>query len=338
VVGAARRLGFPQSTIYYRMKMLEEKCHFEFEPQLTWSKMGLKRISTIVYPHVKSHDIVLSKLKSIRYFEKFYRLMTPNLGFLFVWRIPENSAGQMRRFLEAMKQESLIKEFTFHLVGEQHVCGPSFEWYDPSTKAWAYRWSDVHKRLTESLPIELEDPGNYFNVCDKLDIFIVERIQMKPKITFSEIAKAAGVSVPTVKYRYGKLERAGVLRGHYPGILAFPPEASRLLDLRVEFPSGRELGTFAAGLKGLPFALAYQKEVGLNNLIVRVYLPSSELAPLLDLLTNLTHKDFIKDFSFFELDIRTAEKYSIESDLFVDGQWKFDVPPVAAVPTNWVSK
>ena len=331
---AARRLGLPQSTIYYRMKMLEEKCHLEFEPQLTLNKVGLKRISAIIYPRVNSHDVVLSKLKSIRYLEKFYRLLTPNLGYLFIWRIPEKSVGQLRQFLGKMQQEGLIKDFTFHLLGEQHICGPSLEWYDPSAKVWVYKWSDVRKRLTESPPIELEDPRDYTNICDKLDIFIVEQIQMQPKIAFSEIAKAAGVSVPTVKYRYEKLERSGVLRGHYPTILAFPPEVSRLIDLRVEFPSGRELGTFAAGLKGLPFALAYQKEVGFNSLIIRAYLPTSELSSLLDLLTDLAHKDFIKGFSFFELDIRTAERYSIESALFEDGQWKFEIPAIAAAPVN----
>jgi DNA-binding Lrp family transcriptional regulator len=326
----ARKLGLPQSTIYYRMKMLEEKCHLSFEPVLAWSKMSLKRVSTVIHPYMKKHSVVLGMLKSIKYIDKCYRLLTPNIGYLFVWCLPEKHVGRLKQFLSELQQEGLIKDFTFSMLGELHVCGPSLEWYDPSAKVWVYKWSDVRKRLTESPPIELEDPRDYTNICDKLDIFIIEQIQMQPKIAFSEIAKAARVSVPTVKYRYEKLERSGVLRGHYPTILAFPPEVSRLIDLRVEFPSGMELGTFAAGLKGMPFALGYQKEIGFNNLVIRAYLPTSELSSLLDLLTDLGYKGLIKDFSFFELDIRTAELYSVESELFEDGQWKFEIPAIAS--------
>jgi DNA-binding Lrp family transcriptional regulator len=296
--------------------------------------MGLKKVYTTIYPNMKSNNIVINKLKSLKYIQAFSRLLTPNLGYLFVWRIPEKNVGHLRRFLSEMQQEGLIKDFTFHILGEFNNCGPSLEWYDPSTKIWIYKWSDIRKRLTESLPIELEDPREYSNLCDKLDILIVEQIQMDPKITFSEIAKAAGVSVPTIKYRYEKLKRSGVLKGYRAKILAFPPEASRLIDIRIEFPSDREMGTFAAGLKGLPFALAYQKEVGLENLIVRAYLPSSELVLLLDLLTDLVHKGFIMNFSFIELDISTAESYTVESELFQDGLWKFEIPSVRVAPEN----
>jgi len=335
---AARKLGLPQSTIYYRMKMLEEKCHLQFEPVLTRSKLGLKRVSTVIYPHMKSAKVVVERLKSINYIDKYYRLLTSNLSYMFVWQVPEKSVGQLRRFLSDMQQDGLIKDFTFNVLGEVNTCGPSLEWYDPSEKMWMFKWSDIRKRLTESSPIELEDPSNYTNLCDKLDMFIIDQMQMNSRMAFSDVAKAANVSVPTVKYRYEKLERSGVLRGHYAHILAFPPEISRLIELKVEFPSSRELGTFAAGLKGLPFAVGYQKEMGLENIIIRIYLPSSELAPLLDLLTDLVHANFITNFSFVELDIRTAELYSIPSELFQDGQWKFEIPSVIAAPLNVVSK
>lgn len=128
--------------------------------------------------------------------------------------------------------------------------------------------------MTESLPIELEDPSNYTNLCNDLDILVIEQIEMHSRTSFSDIAKSVGVSVPTVKYRYEKLVKLGVLRGHYARILTFPLDVSRLIELKVEFPSSRELGTFAAGLKELPFTLAYQKEMGLENLLVRIYLPS----------------------------------------------------------------
>jgi len=338
VMEAARKLGLPQSTIYYRMKMLEEKCHLQFEPILTWSKLGLKRVSTIIYPNVRSEKAAVSKLKSIKYTEKCYRLLTPNLGYLFVWQIPDKYVGQLRRFLSEMQQDGLIKDFTFSVLGEMQYCGPSLEWYDPSAKVWMFKWSDVRKMLTDSLPIEVEDPSNYTNLCDNLDIFILDQMQMNSRMTFSDVAKAANVSVPTVKYRYEKLERSRVLRGHYAHILAFPPEVSRLIELKVEFPSGRELGTFAAGLKGLPFAVAYQKEIGLENLLVRIYLPSSEIASLLDLLTDLARENFIVNFSFVELDIRTAELYSVPSELFQDGQWKFEIPVAAAAPLNLTTK
>jgi DNA-binding Lrp family transcriptional regulator len=280
----------------------------------------------------------VSKLKSINYIDKFYRLLTPNLGYLLVWQIPESNVGQLRRFLSEMQQDGLIKDFTFSILGEMQYCGPSLEWYDMSEKTWMFKWSDVRKRLTESPPIEVEDPSNYTNLCDSLDIFIIDQMQMNSRMTFSDVAKAAKVSVPTVKYRYEKLERSKVLRGHYAHILAFPPEASRLIELKVEFPSGRELGTFAAGLKEIPFTVAYQKEMGLENLIVRLYLPSSEMASLLDLLTDLVRENFITNFSFVEIDTRTAELYSVSAELFQDGQWKFEIPTVVAAPLSLTAK
>jgi len=334
VMEAARKLGLPQSTIYYRMKMLEEKCHLQFEPILTWSKLGLKRVSTIIYPNVRSEKVAVSKLKSIKYVDRCWRLLTPNLGYLFVWRNPEKSISQLRRFLSEMQQDGLIKDFTFSVLGEMNTCGPSLEWYDPSAKVWMFKWSDVRKMLTDSLPIEVEDPSNYTNLCDNLDMLIIEQMEVHSRTSFSEIAKTVSVSVPTVKYRYEKLERSGVLRGHYARILTFPPEVSRLIELKVEFPSSRELGTFAAGLKGLPFALAFQKEIGLGNLIVRLYLPSSEMASLLDLLTDLVRENFILNFSFMELDIRTAESYTLPSELFQEGQWKVVMPSSVRVPLN----
>jgi DNA-binding Lrp family transcriptional regulator len=338
VMGAARKLGLPQSTIYYRMKMLEEKCHLQFEPILTWSKLGLKRISTTVYPNVRGEKVAMSKLKSIKFVDKFYRLLTPNLGYLLVWQIPERNVGQLRRFLGEMQQDGLIKDFTFSVLGEMQYCGPSLEWYDLSAKVWVFKWSDVRKRLTESPPIEVEDPSDYTNLCDSLDTFIIEQMQMNSRMPFSDVAKAAKVSVPTVKYRYEKLERAKVLRGHYAHILAFPPEASRLIELKVEFPSSRELGTFAAGLKELPFVVAYQKEVGLENLIARLYLPSSEMASLLDLLTDLAKEDLLTNFSCVEIDTRTAELYTIPTELFQDGHWKFEIPPAIVAPLSLTTK
>jgi DNA-binding Lrp family transcriptional regulator len=338
VMDAARKLGLPQSTIYYRMKMLEEKCHLEFEPIVTWSKLGLKRVSTIIYPNMKSEKAVLSRLKLMKQIDRCWRLLTPNLGYLFVWRIPEKSVGQLRRFLSEMQQDGLIKDFSFNMLGEMHTCGPSLEWYDPNAKLWVFKWSDVRGRLTGSVPADVDDPPDYSILCDRLDMFIIEQMQMYSRTTFSGIAKAANVSVPTVKYRYEKMEKSGVLRGHYAKILAFPPDVARLIELKVSFPGRRELSTFAAGLKGLPFALAYQKEMGVENLLVRAYIPSSEMASLIDLLTDLARENFITNFSFVELDIRTAEAYTVTSDLFEDGQWKFEIPTVAAVPLTQMSR
>jgi hypothetical protein len=84
--------------------------------------------------------------------------------------------------------------------------------------------------------------------------------------------------------------------------------------------------------------LAYQKEMGVENLLVRAYIPSSEMASLIDLLTDLARENFITNFSFVELDIRTAEAYTVISDLFEDGQWKFEIPMVAAAPLTQMSR
>jgi len=282
---------------------------------LAYHKMGAKRVFLQISPSREDGREVMDKVFSLSYWFQSYKILGSS-GYLVGFKIPDSLHSQYSRVLTGLGNLYAINELSLHTVGEIVGLGPSFEPYDAEHKMWNVQWSDIKTKLVESDPMALNDPDGYRSEVDQLDLMILLAMENNARTSLSEMARAAGVSIPTVSDRLRKLIERGLILGYACNLLPFPPEESRLLQLIVSFPGRDEMCRFAAGLLHAPFLLSFSKEIGKNVLFIRAYLPNDDFRFLSVTLDDLMREGLVADFRIVELDVDGEQVSHIPPTLF----------------------
>lgn len=117
-------------------------------------------------------------------------------------------------------------------------------------------------------------------VIDLVDARLVEALQRNARLSLKELAKAAGVSVPTVRQRLRRLERLGIIRKYTVATVASRLEGRHraLVLLRLE-PGAQEEG--AAKLAALQEVREVHRLLGTYDLAARVEVDEISKVPKL---------------------------------------------------------
>jgi DNA-binding Lrp family transcriptional regulator len=315
ITAIAQALDVAPSTVLRRIDNLTVNLRLSIMTNLAYHKMGVKRAFLRIAPSREDNREVMDKVFSLSYWFQSYRVLGDN-GHLVGFKIPDQLHPHYRAILTGLGNLYSINELSFHTVGEIAGLGPSFRWYSPEEKRWSIRWNEIREKLVKSDPLLLNDPDDYSSQVDQLDTVILLAIESNARTSLSEMARIAGVSIPTVSDRLKKLTERGLILGYVCNLLPFAPEESRLLELIVSFPGKDEMSRFASGLLETPFLLSFSKEAEKNTLFIRSYLPNSDFRSLSVLLSDLMREGAITDFKIIELDVDGERLSQISPTLF----------------------
>ena len=315
ITAIAQSLNVAPSTVSRRIENLTTNLRLSIMTNLAYHKMGVKRAFLRIAPSRDDDREVMAKVFSLSYWFQSYKVLGSN-GHLVGFKIPERLHSHYKSVLTGLSSLYSINELSFHTVGEIAGFGPSFRGYNAEAKRWSIRWSEIKRKLVESEPLVLDDPEDYSSQVDMLDIIMLLAMEGNARTSLSEMARIAGVSIPTVSDRVKKLTERGLILGYVCNLLPFPPEESRLLQLIVSFPGKDEMCRFASGLLETPFLLSFLKEVGKNVLFIRSYFPNNDFRSLSVLLNDLMREGPVADFKIIELDVDGERLSQISPMLF----------------------
>jgi len=322
VAGIAKRLGIAPSTISRRLEHLRGNLGLRIMTNVAYHKLGMKRVVLMFEPSLRDEADVLENIRSLSYWYQHYGFLG-RPGHLISFKVPAKFLQDYERILNGLGNVYSIKWLEVHILSEILGTGPYLQSYDPEKKEWRIDWLGIKRNFLEAMPFTMSDPANYEIVVDQLDIVILFALESDACMTYSEMAKIAGVSIPTISNRIKRLTKKGLILGHVVNILPYPPEDSRFFYLMLNFPGENQMRKFASGIMETPFLLSFQKEIARNAILARLYMPNSQFLNLSELLRDLVLEGLLTEYSIVELDMSNEQLSTISPELFhTDSGWK----------------
>jgi hypothetical protein len=134
-----------------------------------------------------------------------------------------------------------------------------------------------------------------------------------------------GITLQGVKYHYDKLAAQGVCDGFWTNLLPYPIEFSAVYDIMIDFQNRSRMNRFFSFLDQLFFFINVTKVLGKNSLILRGFIPETQVSNMFNFLSALTRSKTISSYSVVRLRYETRESQTISYELFNDRRgWTFD--------------
>jgi len=177
----------------------------------------------------------------------------------------------------------------------------------------------------EDLPYSLKDPAAFPQKADYIDIFTLKELEIDATKSLRSIASKLGVSLQTVKYHFDNhIVKRRLLESFQVISFPFDQKESDFFFFIFMFPNQENLAKFATSLFNKPFSRSLGKIHGKNGILVQMYLPRREFRRLIDNLSTLINKGFLKSYRYLIQDLRFVSRQTIPYKLFNDGNWEYD--------------
>jgi DNA-binding Lrp family transcriptional regulator len=326
LLAISRRIGLPFTSVYHRVAKLEEKTGRVAYLMPETAKLGLVRVVVLMAASPGCEEIVTEALQ----LPNLWRFINPCEGaysHISAHAVPRRYLKDFNRYLRKLVELHLITEFKTIQTGDSRPNFPNFRYYNPTAKRWSFewiRWATVIKKLPPDKVIE--DPPEYKGLLDKKDLLIVKELEKNARRPLADLAPMLKMSLTAVKYRYDKLCEAGVIQHYALDVHAFPAEISAYHEIMLEFTSSRNMNRFYSFLNELPFVLVVAKVLQRNALLVRTYIPETQLGNMFTFLSNLAKAGVLTSYSPIRLNLAGRMTQTISYELYDDGSgWMLNI-------------
>jgi DNA-binding Lrp family transcriptional regulator len=213
-------------------------------------------------------------------------------------------------------------------VGDYVPNFPNFSYYNSNMKEWRFewgRWFSAIKRLKPTKTIE--DPDDYPLVADGKDLLIVRELEKNARTSFAAMSPVLGISLQGVKYHYDKkLFPSGTVQHFELQVIPYANNVSAYHEVMLEFANRLSMNRFFSLLGELFFVLGVTKALHTNSLVVRTYIPQSQLYSMFDFFSEMAKARILKSYSAVRLNFVGRETQQIPYGLFDDEKgWTFDL-------------
>lgn len=321
----SRRTGLPFTTVYHRVSKLEAKSKRIAYLMPQTNRLGLIRVIVPVIARMGHGEDVVRALEIPNFWRSINSCEGP-FTHLSTHSVPFESLGDFKKYISRLSKSGLLTGFKFILTSDPIPNFPDFSCYDPKFKQWSFRW-DHWLRAAKTLgPTIIEDPRDYGLHADHKDLLIVKELQTNGRKSFAELAPLLGISLQAVKYRYDRLVSSGIIKHFEFDVYPFPVEISGYHELMLEFTSGKAMNKFLTLIGKLFFVIAVAKVLKQNALVIRTYLPQSQVGNLFSFFSALANAGFLSSYSSVRLDFASRQTQTISFELFDDEKgWAFDL-------------
>jgi DNA-binding Lrp family transcriptional regulator len=323
----ARRTKLPFTSVYHRVAKLEAKTGriAYLVPQT--SRLGMVRIVQLNAAKAGVEDVVTEALKTPNWW-RFINRCEGAFTHLSVHTVPVNFLRDFKNYMQRLSKLELVTQLKIIQTGDYVVNPKKFSYYDPDRKEWKFEWTRWGNTLN-SIKDErkIEDPDGYPLLADKKDLIIVKELEKNARISFAKIAPLVGISLQGVKYHYdNRLVPSEIIRYFDYDVFPYPLEISAYIELMLEFTSNESMNKFFAILTELFFVLGVAKVVRANALIVRTYIPESQLRNMFSFFSEMAKGGMLKSFSSVRLEFAERETQTLSYELFDEREkgWMFD--------------
>ena len=322
----SRKTRLPFTSVYHRVAKLEEKTGRVAYIMPETSKLGLVRVVVLAEAQAGSDELVTKALQ----LPNLWRFINPCEGtytHLSAHAVPRKYLTHFNRYLQQLVERNVITDYKIIQTGDPQPNFPDFRYYNPTSKRWSFQWNQWITAIKKQKPNKtIENPQNYEMVLDKKDLLIVKELEKNARKSLADITPILEMSLPAAKYRYDKLCSSGVIQHYALDVHAFPVEISAYHELMLEFTTTRNMNRFYSSINQLPFVLAVAKVIKRNALLVRTYVPETQLRNMFIFFSELANAGILASYSSLRLNFAGRRTQTISYELYEDETgWMLDL-------------
>jgi len=323
----SRRTGLPFTSVYHRVAKLEEKTGRVTYIIPETAKLGLVRVVVLATAKAGAEQLVSQALM----LPNLWRMVNTCEGkytHLSAHAVPPKFMKDFREYLHNLTKLDLIAQLKVIHTGDTITNFPNFRYYDPTSKRWSFQWTQwltAIKKLTPDK--EIDDPSNYNMLFDKKDLLIVKELEKNARRSLSDLTPMLEMSLPAVKYRFDKrLCQSGVIQHVGFDVKPFPVEISAFHEVMIEFATKEDMNRFYSFVNELFFVDALVKVLRRNALLVRTYIPETQLMNMFTFFSQLANEGIATSYSPIRLSFGGRTTQTISYELYEDEYgWKVNL-------------
>ena len=322
----SRRTHIPFTSVYHRVERIEARSGpiAFLVPRL--SRIGMARIVVLATARLGCEEAMTRALTA------------PNLWGAIescegafthdsVHSVPIQFLGRFREYVNQLSRIGLAADLKVIPTGDYIPNFPDFRYYDPSTYEWTFPWDSWLREIATAEPSNtLLDPPSYETEVDKKDLFIIRKLQVNARKTYSELASLLGISLYGVKYHFDKkLIPHGIVDNFHFNVVPYPKEVSAVHEMMLEFEDSLSMDKFVSMTPSLFFVIGLTKVLNKNSIFVRTYLLESQLPKLFTFFSELAKANILRSYSAIRKDIQSRRTQTISDELFDNEKgWMLD--------------
>ncbi len=322
----SRRTQIPFTSVYHRVAKLEAKTGRVAYVIPETSRFGLVRV-VVLASAARGYEAAANEALKLPNLWRFINSCEGSYTALSAHAVPSKYLRHFKRYLRTITEKGVITKLKIICTGEMRPNFPNFQYYDPRTKQWSFEWTEwlrgVQKQKVEKT---IEDPQSYRMLFDQKDLLIVKELEKNARRPLADLSPLLRMSVAAVKYRYDKLSNSGLTARYAFDVHAFPVEISAYHEILLDFASSKKMNSFYSFLRQLPFVLSVAKVLKRNSLLVRTYIPETQLMNMFTFFSSLTKSDFLTSYGSVRLNFAGRETQTISYELYNDKSgWTLDL-------------
>jgi hypothetical protein len=194
----ARLTGLNVETVRYKVNKQLGRLGLGIEVNIDYGQIGFSTHILHVKPNPNSTKSWLDVLPYLGFVAR--PMGSPN--YFCIYSIPYRFRKRYVDFLESLKKDGLIEEFSTEDVSWMRYPHLRSESYNFSTGRWAVDWKKIDMKDREE-GIQISPPNTDTRI-DYIDSKILHFLQEDPAINPAQIAKAIKANQRTVRYHYAE--------------------------------------------------------------------------------------------------------------------------------------
>jgi DNA-binding Lrp family transcriptional regulator len=324
----AEKIGFPSSTVAFRLKALIRQGYLTVRAKLNSPKLGLMKVAVIADTNRGFSDTLLKAIENVGYWSYIAGCYGKFNGFYALLSFPFAYKPELEDYFEKAKMLGATSDYVLLWTTNIYEVAPNFDWFDFKRKAWNFVWQEWVEGVQSSsdvLPKRLVDPENFKVDVDYLDLLILKELEIDGFRDFTQLSKVVKITPQAVRHRYYQhVIGRNLITGYEVAIFPYPLQVSDLCAFILDFPDQKALAKFANSLVDKPFVLSYAKVVGKNSLLVHFYVPKTEFSNFMASLNSLTVEEIVQDLFHVSIDVKSFKRQTVSYEHFQDGRWEYN--------------
>ncbi len=326
VAQIARKTGAHQETIRYKIKRQFVDKGFRFQADVDYRKLGLGLHwgRFVVSPvHYSSATKLFRSLNESAYLIHFSKVL-PQGHFVALFTLPEGTATEFAQFLESLRRNGIITEFSLdHVSAQRHKSmDPSF--FDFRKDRWDVDWEKVKKLRASPLAPDKHRPEM---LADEEDLLLIKELQKDARQHVVGIGRKLKIQPKTLEYHY---RTHVVQRRLIPGYRVRwmkdtdQPLQNSTVTVRLTYRrlDRGQYSLVQSVMNRLPY-LWVEDLLESGTYIATLAVPSADFAATMKYINE--ELGFLGErIEMGYLGVEDSYNYTIPYQMFSDGAWQFD--------------
>jgi len=316
----ARYCGVPFTTVYHRIAQIEAKSKQVAILIPNVARIGMVRLVVLAAASAGEEKQVTEGLK-IPNLWKVIENCEGTFTHHSVQTVPRNFLKQFKEFVAKMAEMNMIKSYRILATGDSFPNFPDFSNYNSGTNEWTFDWEGWLSMLNDARPATrtIADPQESTVDVDKVDLQIIENLELNARASFTDIARDVHLSPQAVKHRFdSKLVPSGLVKEFLFDVVPYPLETAAVHEVMLRFNSSEAMNKFFSLVEKLFFVIIVAKVVKQNALMIRTYTLQSQVSAMFDFFSEMTRSGLLESYSAVRLHFSTRKQQTISSELFND--------------------